>query len=544
MCCSDQEVMNALLNILESKSFRSSPQLAAFLKFTVEETLQGKSSGLKAYTIATCALGRDTSFDPQTDPIVRVEARRLRLILDQYYLREGPNDNVKIELLPGSYVPNFLPRTESVVDLNEPEEAQPALSPQHVLRPTRAKQGGEFAGMARSSPNRLLVLDDEPDIRSLIRKIGESVGFTVLDTSNANEFWVAYKALQPTLIVLDLVVPGTDGVEVLRELAQQQATCQIILISGMENKVLSATERLGRQFRLNVIGSRTKPFDIDDLSALMQPSGETAGPITADELSSAIDNHELALDYQPKFSLKDGEWKTLVGFEAFVRWDSPAKGLISPAQFIPLAEQSGQIGAFTDEVIRMGIEQMAQWNDGKTGLSFAIEVSRHALTDLSLPDRLNGLAADKNISTDRIILQMNEAAALGSDCELADVLARFRLKGFELALDAFGTGHSSLSDLFTMPFNEIKIDRSFVRELEENDEAKIIVSAIVGLAKNLGLRSCAVGLKSQVCAQVLAELDCDQVQGELFSRSVAADEVASTMELYMKPSASKLVSIA
>ena len=124
------EIRDALSNVLRSKSFCSSPQLVAFLKFVVEETIQGNSNRLKAYTIATSALGRPQTFDPQTDPIVRVQARRLRMTLDQYYLREGSQDKIKIELVPGSYVPNFTCDDQSGQSFDAKENGQLTILPE------------------------------------------------------------------------------------------------------------------------------------------------------------------------------------------------------------------------------------------------------------------------------------------------------------------------------------------------------------------------------------------------------------------------------
>ena len=161
-----------------------------------------------------------------------------------------------------------------------------------------------------------------------------------------------------------------------------------------------------------------------------------------------------------------------------------------------------------------------------------------------MPDQLAQLLDARNILPDRLVIEITEAAALDVSCEMADILARFRLKGFQLSIDDFGTGYSSLMGLFKTPFNEIIIDKSVVFDLEANEEAKTIVAAIVGLAKSIGLRSCAKGVESQECATILAQLGCDMVQGYLYSKPVPADELDSIIDTYREPLDAKLASIA
>ena len=544
MSIAQSEIRDALSNILRSNSISSSPQLMAFLKFVVEETIQGNADRLKAYTIATSALGRPQSFDPQTDPIVRVQARRLRMTLDQYYLREGSQDKIKIDLVPGSYVPNFVCDEQSSRSLGASDDGKLTILPEQHTAASGMSKFNSSANDAIATPNRMLVLDDDPDIRSIIREIGECEGYTVIDTENANEFWIAYRALQPNLIVLDLVIPCTDGVEILRELAQLESNCRIALISGMDTRVLTSTQRLGRELGLDIIGTITKPFDFDEVSKLLQPSSGTDDSITVEQLSAAIERGELILHYQPKIGLADGVRDRLVGFEGLVRWQCPNRGLVPPKQLIPLAEKAGLIKALTDEVIRIGIGQLAQWSACYPSLTLAINLSAVQMTDLSLPDQLEELLDAENVAPDRLVIEITEATALDVSCETADILARFRLKGFQLSIDDFGTGCSSLMGLFKTPFNEIIIDKSVVFDLETDEEAKAIVAAILGLAKSIGLTSCAKGVESQECAAILAQLGCDVVQGYLYSKPVPADKLSKIIDTYHKPLDAKLASFA
>lgn len=518
-------VRKALSEVLASASFRNSPQLSAFLTYVVEKTLAGKANTIKAYSIAVEALGRANSFDPVTDATVRVMAGRVRAALEVHYLRNPKSSCVVIELLPGSYVPQF--RTITPLQLMPQSESAEAV----VIRPTQFQHDTTVKGGARNElAERLLILEDDPDIRAILHKIASSSGFIAVDTAGVNEFWVAYRALRPSHMFLDLVLPGADGLDIMRELGKMGSKSRITLISGVDQRLLRTTERLGREFGLDVTPSIGKPFDIDVVKNVLSSPAGRPREIEAKEIADGIENSEFELYYQPKVDLSTPNARTVVGFEALARWNHPTRGLLAADSFIPLAEDSGLIAALTYKTIDLAINQLASLQGSLSGCTLAVNISASLLDDAALPDLIALKMDAAMVDRHRLVLEITETAASNDSTTRLDQITRLRLKGFSLSIDDFGTGYSSLLRLIQMPFSELKIDKYFVMESQSNGEARLIVEAVLKLCKSLGLKSCAEGVETQECLHMLREFGCDYAQGYLFSRPVPAEQILQVVE--------------
>lgn len=520
------KVREALAAVLASANFCNSPQLSAFLSYVVEKTLAGKGSGLKAYAIATEALGRPPSFDPITDAAVRVLAGRVRSALEIYYLRNGNGENIVIELLPGSYTPQFRGPSPPAV----PPPRSPAGGQGVIVRPSEFNTGrGQGFAVSRDTAQRLLILDDDPEIRPILHRIGEDLGFMVVDTAFVNEFWLAYKALKPTHIILDLVLPGADGLEIMRELGRQSAKCRITLLSGVDSRLLRTAERLGREFGLDITAAISKPFDIEDVERAIAVSHASAIDASAGELADAIESSQIVLHFQPKIAWSpDGESR-LDGMEALARWNHPSRGLIFPDSFIVLAEGNGLIVPLTHRVIDLAIHQLTKLQADFPTITMAVNLSAALLDDPLLPDLIAGKLDAAGIERNRLVLEITESIAANEMSGAIDAMARLRLKDFTLSIDDFGTGHSSLLRLLQMPFNELKIDKHFVLESVKNEDARLIVRTVIDLARSLGIRACAEGVETEECLRVLRSLGCNCAQGYLFSKPVPAAELSGVL---------------
>jgi diguanylate cyclase (GGDEF)-like protein len=234
-----------------------------------------------------------------------------------------------------------------------------------------------------------------------------------------------------------------------------------------------------------------------------------------EDLRAAIANKEMSVAYQPIVSLASG---ALIGFEALMRWQHPARGSIPPGEFIPLAEETGIIVALGDWVLNEACREASSWPSG-------IRISVN-LSPLQL--RKPGFAVDviralgrSNLSPGRLKLEVTETALLGEDCVTRETLTALKQVGVGISLDDFGTGYSSLSHLRLTPLERIKIDMSFVSGIESDSGSTAIVRAILSLARDLGLKTTAEGVESEAQRQWLAENGCDAGQGYLFGRPEA-----------------------
>ena len=372
--------------------------------------------------------------------------------------------------------------------------------------------------------NRLLVVDDQEDILDFVAQVAESMDYAVAVASSAEDCCRQLHEFGPTLIVLDLQMPGTDGIELLRYLGRQSVRVPVLISSGMDARVLSSAERFGRSVGLDITGVLQKPLMLAELEALLSRHKRLERTLEAGEFARAVDRGQLVLHYQPKLGRAAEGWRPS-GVEALLRWNHPELGLVYPDRFIPLAESSGLIAAATDWVLQEGVRQVGEWRACGIELRLAVNMSPKLVTDLDFPDRLADLLAANKVANSMLTLELTETAALESPTRTMDILTRLRVKDFGLSLDDFGTGYSSLTQLYRMPFNELKIDKSLGMELGKSREAETMVRSLVGLAHGLGLAVCAEGVETPEALQFLADAGCDFAQGYHIGRPMTADAI-------------------
>ena len=380
-----------------------------------------------------------------------------------------------------------------------------------------------------SDINRLLVVDDQADILEFIATVAELVGYRVATAQNAERAFALLREFDPSLVILDLQMPDVDGVELIRPLATYGTRAPILISSGMDPRVLASVEQLGLTQGLNMIGTLQKPLALPDLEAILAAQLVDAQEPTERDLQHAIDHGELAVYYQPQADLAMDGSVHAVAVEALVRWNHPALGLVYPDQFIGLAEKTGLIGALTDFVLKDSLTQLSLWRAQGIKLGLAVNLSPLLVKDLDFPDRLSEMMRANRLPNSELTIEITETAALDDPTLTRDILTRLRVKNFGLSLDDFGTGHSSLTQLYKMPFNEIKIDRSLGMEMHRSTEARTITRSIIDLAHNLGLTVCTEGVEQMATLDFLREVKCDRIQGYLLGRPMAAALIPASL---------------
>ncbi|RSL18130.1 PAS domain S-box-containing protein [Edaphobacter aggregans] len=254
------------------------------------------------------------------------------------------------------------------------------------------------------------------------------------------------------------------------------------------------------------------------------------------DLRRALDANEIIPYFQPMVELRTGK---LTGFEILARWRHPQRGIIHPDEFIPLAEQTDLIGQLTGNLLRSAFAAAAVI---PPHLTLAANISLTQLTDRTLPHHIRNAAQQSNFPLDRLILEITESALLGNP-ELAYLIAHeLKEQGSRLALDDFGIGYSSLRQLQALPFDEIKVDASFVRSMTFTRESRKIAAAIIGLGNSLGLLTVAEGIEDQNHADMLLWLGCDIGQGYLYGRAAPAEDLPATLAQRMPSPAPDLPS--
>jgi EAL domain-containing protein (putative c-di-GMP-specific phosphodiesterase class I) len=241
------------------------------------------------------------------------------------------------------------------------------------------------------------------------------------------------------------------------------------------------------------------------------------------DLHHALERNELTLYYQPRVSLATG---LITGIEALLRWQHPLRGLVSPMDFIPLAEENGLIGPIGEWVLSTACAQCKAWQDrGLDNLRVSVNLSARQFADPMLLPKLTQIVGLSELDPACLELEITESTVMTNGEYAVEVLRNLKVLGVQIAIDDFGTGYSSLSYLKRFPIDTIKIDRSFVRDIPEDKEGKKITRAIIALAHSLKLKVVAEGVETESQLKFLRTQHCDEVQGYYFFRPMPQIEV-------------------
>lgn len=239
-------------------------------------------------------------------------------------------------------------------------------------------------------------------------------------------------------------------------------------------------------------------------------------------LRHALEQNQLQLHYQPQFCIHNGQ---IIGTEALIRWQHPDLGMISPAEFIPIAENSGQIMAIGAWVLRTALHQFKCWrDDGMAEITLAVNLSAIQFRDARLPELVTQVLAEAQLPHHILELELTESVAMDDPIAAIAIIDKLHALGIRMSVDDFGTGYSSLNYLKRFKVYKLKIDQSFVRDITGDPEDRAIVTAIINLSRSLGFQTIAEGVETQEQLTFLREQGCDEVQGYFFSKPLPAEQ--------------------
>lgn len=387
--------------------------------------------------------------------------------------------------------------------------------------------------MLDGSTLKIMLLDDEPIMLNLHARILKNQGFTdVICYESGQAALDGFESANghPNLILMDLNMPEMDGIEFVRHLVDRKYVGSLILISGEDERMLQATEKLVQAHQIVVLGHLRKPVSPQAVATLLAKWVPATGSkkraaatmYCADEVRAAIANGELVNYYQPKVEVESGRF---VGVETLVRWRHPKVGMIFPDQFIAVAEANDLIDDLTRSVLAAALKQAKEWHNAGLELKVAVNISVDNLASLSFADYVVGLSLDSGVQPRNVILEVTESRLMADLRSPLEILTRLRLKRFKLSIDDFGTGHSSLVQLRDIPFDELKIDRSFVHGVGSDETLQAIFNSSLGLAQQLGMDVVAEGVEDIADWQFLKQSGCKLAQGYFIGRPMPASEL-------------------
>jgi diguanylate cyclase (GGDEF)-like protein len=383
----------------------------------------------------------------------------------------------------------------------------------------------------------------------------------------------------PTVLMLDLdgfkdvndTLGHHIGDRLLVEMSHRLRGCvraqdTVARLGGDEFAVLLAgtTLEIGERTAERVAHAFSTPFEIEDVSLDLEVSIGIATPATGEDLATvlrhadvamytakehrlghtrydhtqandthgrltllgalrrALESDEIVLHYQPKLAVDTGE---VIGVEALARWNHPSRGLLGPGEFVPVLESTSLIRPFTARVLDLALGQTRTWLDSGRRIPVAVNTSTRCLLDASFPDRVAQSLLAAGVPGDLLCLEITESTIMADPERAIDVLRRIRDLGVKTSIDDFGTGYSSMAYLKILPVDEIKVDRSFVRDMATDGSNHALVESAIDLGHHLGLAVVAEGVEDDPTLRALEDLGCDVAQGFYFARPLPAEDM-------------------
>lgn len=343
------------------------------------------------------------------------------------------------------------------------------------------------------------------------------------------------------IVFCDLAMEGMDGIEFIRRAGEEKLAKAIVIASAAEVDVIDTVSRMVEAHKIKLLGSIKKPFsaervyellkdyiDIENIEEKKQVQSSSATfEITPEEVLQGLKSNQFTPFYQPKYRFKNDAY---CGVEALARWHHPEYGLISPGIFIPIIEQHGWDKDLTQTILEQSLHDCRSWHKLGYDLSVAVNVTTKLINDNQFADFVKAKLVDVGLPANKLLIEITESSVLQNSANTLETVSRLRLQQVQIAVDDFGTGFSSLEQLCKAPFNQLKLDRAFIQDIDIVERNRVIVAHTIDLAKQLKLNTVAEGVEREEEVEVLALLGVDEIQGFFFAKPMPNQELQSWFE--------------
>ena len=383
-----------------------------------------------------------------------------------------------------------------------------------------------------------LIIDDDPLFHIVGEESLRALGVEKVVTAPDGDAGLATLENNPgafDLLICDLQMPQLDGVSVIRELGRVGFSGGLIIASGEDRDVIRTVRTMADMVGVKVLGALKKPITTEELGALLQTSIQSdreAETVTRRSLKLAFDERRIVPFYQPKIDLKTGD---LAGLEVLARHAAPDGTISGPAGYLDAAEREGLMVELTMVIFEQVLGHARLWKETGFTPRLALNISPVTLSELDLPDWLTTQIKRAGLDPRSFTMEITEDRLMNYEANVLEVLSRFRLAGFRLSLDDFGTGATSIEQMRLYPFNELKIDRSFVRSALDDGFARTTVETSARLARMLGLSVVAEGVETLAHLRLAKAAGAKEAQGFLFSKPLPANAVIDWAGRFQAP---------
>lgn len=390
---------------------------------------------------------------------------------------------------------------------------------------------------ARASFTNALVIDDDQLFQIVVSEALISGGVQrveVADNGVEGLEKLANARSNVDLIAVDLQMPKMTGVDVIRELERLGYKGAVIIISSEDSSLLRSVHNLAKLLNINILGALQKPLDVDALNRLIQSKIDASDKelkkvLSRTQVIEAISTNKLIPFYQPKVNLSD---RSVVGFEVLARHTDHDSLAPAPMQYLEAIEKFGLSIEFLSSMILRAAEDTHDWRRQSGTYSLSFNLTPLAVQDSGLPDRLRSLTDQAGLDPKTITFEITENHLLECTAASLEVLSLMRLYGFGLSIDDFGTGATSIEQLRTFPFTELKIDGRYMMASDDDEFSRLTVQSSAKLASIMGMNVVAEGVETPESIKFALESGAHEVQGFHFARPMSASRTFEWLDSY------------
>ena len=376
---------------------------------------------------------------------------------------------------------------------------------------------------------RVLIVADDDFAGQALDQAAAAFGLQVRWLSRGDGIQAVLHEFAPDAVIIDPAMVASPADQAVRAVAGNGAA--LLLLGEPDDAEVQALRQVAAETEIKIDGMLAKPLTPEGLGVALRIMVGEMG-FSAADIAGAVMRGEMTAWYQLQLQRSADGWRA-AGAEALARWAHPELGVVMPDAFVPVAEAAGQIVVVTDCVLQTAVQQLSVWHRNGMPFRVSVNITPSLVGDPEFPERLSRLVAEYDVPPGALLLEIPEQSVATASADFRAMLARLRVHGFGLALEHFGAGVSSLADLYRTPFSELKIHRSLVMRLEEDEDAQHLVRGILLLAQALGLETCAEAVETPEALDFLHAEGCTRVQGFHISRPLpaAAFQVAATQWL-------------